>query len=109
MLGIVGTRNAETGIASKMVVVAHGAQGSVVTGRAIGGTMEGTGQAGFWSRAFHDRFVFFTIWNVPVLVFVPKRRPTWNGITGVCLPSTAIHTVGACDAKPVGLIWIDVV
>ena len=72
MRGIVGTRNTNTNIVSKMVGLADGAQRTFVAGRAIGGTVAETGKASVGSRACHKRFCECTVWNVPVIVFVSK-------------------------------------
>ena len=72
----------------------------MVAGGAIGGIVAVTGQASVWPRAFHKRCFVFSVWNVPVIVFMSKRRPTWNNNTGICLLGTAIRTIGACYAFP---------
>ena len=74
-IGAVATRHAQAGAVSKVFGFAHGAQGSVVAGRAIGGTVAGTGQARVGSGAFHEWRGRCTVWNVPVIVFVSKCRP----------------------------------
>jgi hypothetical protein len=55
-IGTVVTRHAQASIVSKMFGHAHGAQGSMVAGCALGGTVAETGEACVGSRAFHKRY-----------------------------------------------------
>ena len=94
-IGAVVARHAQTSIVSKVVGHAHGAQGSVVASGAIGGTVAVAGQASVWPRAFHKRCGHWICWNVPVIVFMAQRRPTWyrNNVA-------AIRAVGANNTFP---------
>jgi len=104
-IGAVATRHAQAGAVSKVFGFAHGAQGSVVAGRAIGGTVAGTGQAGVGSRAFHEWCGLFTVWNVPVIVFVPQRGPRW--FCRVCC--LTISTDRAKDTFPLVQVFVRIV
>ena len=103
-IGTVVARHAQARTVSKVFGHAHGAQGPVVAGGAIGRTVAVAGQAGVWPRAFHKRCGHWICWNVPVLVFMSKRRPTWyrNNVA-------AIRTVGTPNAFPRVVIVVGVV
>jgi hypothetical protein len=79
--------------------------GAGVAGRAIGGTVAGTGQAGVGQRAFHEWCGLFTVWNVPVIVFVPQRRPRW--FCRVCW--VTISTDRAKDTFPLVQVFVCIV
>ena len=103
-IGAVATRHAQAGAVSKVFGFAHGAQGSAVAGRAIGGTVAGTGPAGVGSRACHEGCGRGTVWNVPVVVLVLEcgKRGQW-------IDCRAIGTVGTSNAFPRGVVVVGVV
>jgi hypothetical protein len=86
-IGTVATQHAQADPVSKVFGFAHSAQGSVVAGRAIGGTVAGTGQAGVGSRAFYEWSGLFTVWNVPVIVWDDPvaLHDLHGGPTGICV------------------------
>jgi len=106
-IGTVVARHALASIVSKVFGHAHGTQGSVVASGAVGGTIAVTGQASVWPRAFHKRCIpctFWTFWNVPVVVLMPKRKPIWKNIAGA-----AIRTFGTSNAFPRVVVVVGVV
>ena len=104
-IGAVATRHAQAGAVSKVFGLAHGAHGSVVAGRAIRGTVVGTGQADVGLRAFHEWCGRGTVWNVPVIVFVPQRGPRW--FCRVCW--VTISTDRAKDTFPLVQVFVCIV
>jgi hypothetical protein len=66
-----------------------------VAGRAIGGTVAGTGPAGVGPRACHEGRGRGTVWNVPVIVLVLECGPRWfwRGCGGAISPDRAGDTV----------------
>ena len=89
-------RHAPARVVVKVTRQAHGTQRATV---AVGATRGGTlvaGQARVGDRAMQERFVGVVgVGNVPVIVFVPKRGPTWGRLIGA-----AIGAVGAREAFP---------
>ena len=76
----------------------------MVASRALGGAVAVTGEAGVWSRAFHKRCGCCAVWNVPVILFVAQRRPTWE-----CITVPTLCTSGAREAIPIVGVFARVV